>query len=339
MESKEQKTSADELSSLLSKLTVNVEEKSLQTQSPAKVLLEFWTDPSVSPDDSHYISFDKKPPMVTLPRVGSRFPNETIAATESKKTELPPMRTLFQVLKSSENTALNAVIDAAKSAKKKIVFTRRRVFKEVWLKGKLDSYWESSYASEMTALKEDGIVFIEVKRNTALQADPSALMAGYLFEHMCVGSHSAHGFFTLVSYDLGDFVLLLCGEVDGAVCDKGVNCEGRKDDHHTYAELKLTSAHPRYFDPLKPEDKTRLWVAMDLGGYSQLIRGHRNKFNNKLDILRVEKYDQLSGQLTSTPDNLRKMLLERLEKMWEIVKGDSNEHEVITFTAQQLVET
>ena len=276
------------------------------------MLLEFFLDP----DGKERMVFGKPAPLVKMPRLRAAMPsrlNEELFG--SNQTELPPMEDLFEALKkqSPELQAVLADINKEEGGKKKkVIVSRRRLFKELWLKGDVSYYWDSTLTSTMHGrlTTDDGIdvLFVDVERATSVNQQPPSA-SGYLFEQMCVEKSSGLGFFTLVCYTVGDYILLMSGEVDCKE-DRNPPC---------YVELKLTSSHPKYFAPLPEEDKRRLWVAMELGGYGKVIRGHRDKFKEVIDMIAIEEYDALGGQLRhKTPQSLREELLRRVERMWRL---------------------
>lgn len=290
------------------------------------MLLEFFLDPDAS-EESKKVLFDKQAPLLRMPCRGAALPARLDERFGSAKTELPPMEELFETLKN-HSPELRSILRLAaanqdskkeQEKKKRVIFSRRRLFKEVWLKGNVSQFWESTFTSSMRGTKKTtaegvDILFVDVDRKEhASVAPPEA--SGYLFEQLCIEEPCPYGFFTLVSYDVGDYILLMSGEVDCAAAGG----KGEGGGIREYVELKMTSSHPRYFTPLPEEERRRFWVVMELGGYGKVIRAHRDKFKHIVDMIAVEEYPALSSQLRR-PDTrvLQEILLKRVERMWHL---------------------
>jgi len=59
-----------------------------------------------------------------------------------------------------------------------------------------------------------------------------------------------------------------------------------KDKEGNYVELKCSSSHPRYWE-MDKDNRLVAWITGTLSNYNVLIRGHRNKYTDRLDKIEM----------------------------------------------------
>ena len=147
--------------------------------------------------------------------------------------------------------------------------------------------------------------------------------AGKQFEVMCEGWGRED--ISSPSINLGDEKMDTFTAVRHVVSDCEIVCVGEIDakDERTgrYVELKLSSANPRFFNLFqRSQDEMRLFLlrACALARVGLLVRGHRDKKTNVLDILSEidpEERGRDAGDVLDWP-----LLVGRLREVWERVQ-------------------